>query len=352
MNKITITGTGTYNITEDMGTDIVLYSATQLPLSGDVTIAYSDTPYESLKLNLYMACSFGTTSGVRAITILGTEYQHILFATQNAMEITAIYVGSAWKLYSKASNIVPELATKTQDVEDLVITSGGTVSLIDRKNRLRFNVYGTLSISSTYEIKYHASTLPRVGEPYEFTYNGVVTYANTGCSVKILGRELTQAEALSGELHITAVYTTASGWSVNVLTEVGTATTDFSVTLTDAEVKALYDTPIKIVTGGTGKIVALETIFVKKVGATVYATNTNLMIMSETATDSLYENPLILASDVDGLVQTLTITAPSGTLTPLKAGEDLYVTVETGNPSGGGEGMGLTIFGSYRLLTA
>ena len=52
MRKINITSSGTYNITEDMGSDIALSTSGTVNLSNDLTIAYSSTPYEGLKINL------------------------------------------------------------------------------------------------------------------------------------------------------------------------------------------------------------------------------------------------------------------------------------------------------------
>lgn len=353
MYKITITDSSTKSITEEMGRDIVLYSASSVSLTSDISVVYGDTPYEGLSLNIYAMCSFGTSAGVRNVTILGQAYQHIQFTAQNSMSMTAIYLNSAWKVYSNSSNIVNTTFSKLEDVEDLSVATG-VITLIDRKNRQRFNIYGSTTLTGEMEIKYHASTAPRVGEYYEFTYNGTVTYSGGG-NIKILGRNLTAAEALSGELFITALYTTASGWSVKVLSESYIAPAidgvlDFDITIADADVKKLNGTPVSIITGDDGKIIDILSIYAQKVGTLVYASSTNpLTVYCNGSLESLYTNIKVFGLGADE-IQGFSTEAVGDTETVV-VGQNMMMNVPIADPTGGGTGNGLRIFGTYRLIS-
>lgn len=352
MNKIIISAAGgTYNITEEMGKDIILYSASQLLLSNDITIAYSDTPYETQTLNIYMMCSFGTTAGVRGIRVLGTSYQHILFNTQNAMKFTAIYLNSAWKLYATSNNVVPELTAKMEDAESLTVVSNTSIDLSYQLNRQRFTINGDLSIGADFSLT-HTST-PRDGQYFEFLYNATVAYTSSAV-INILGkRALTAQEAITGNLLITALYTTEQGWNVKVLGETIplVATTDvltFDVSLTNTNTKALNRTPQIIIDGSTGKIPDILSIYAQKIGTTQYATNTTLQVYSFGSSEIIYSNASLLLLGANA-VQGFGVEAIGDTGT-LLSGADIMIKLLTGDATGGGTDNGVRIFGTYCYL--
>lgn len=347
MRKINITSSGTYNITENMGSDIALSTSGTVNLSSDLTIAYSSTPYEGLKLNIYALMSLGTTSNVRNVTILGKGYQHILFTSANAVEITAIYLNSAWNVFSKASTLVNENRLQLSDAKAYTISEGNVIELSREKNRQRFVLNGTLSIGTDATITYTGT--PAEGTQYEFYYNSIVTYTNRGCAVEVLGRALTQTEALSGELYITALYTTSNGWEVRVLTGIENTSQEFSVTLTAAEIDKLNSTPVEIISGISNKIIAIENIFGYKNGTTAYTTNVTLELFNTKTTKTIFDNAQILASISNGAIYTFDKKAVSSSIDAV-SGSGISVRVKTGEVAGESSDT-VTLFGTYRYLT-
>lgn len=354
MHRIQITASGTYNITENMGSDILLYSSRQISLDNDLTIAYSGTPEQGQKLKLYCSLSLGTTSGVREVTVLGNEFQHIQFAEYNSFVIEAVYNESAWRIFAMPS-IIPNTARQNlQDVETILVTTGTVEEFISRKNRQRIELRGTTTITSTFEVRYDEIVSPVNGQFYEIAYNAYVTYGNQGSFVTIFGRNLTQQEALSGDLYITALYTTDSGWIVRVSSPAtATQLVDFSLIVTDAQVKALNTTPLNVIVGQTGKLIIPVDIYIKKVGTSAYATNTKLQLYYDGVTKGVYsyDNNYILSNTTNGAIQKLDKVGASSSV-PYISGATLKVMTADGNATEGGTGNGLVIFGTYKLVTA
>lgn len=353
MHRLKITASGTYNITENMGSDILLYSTSQISLDNDLTIAYSGTPKQGQKLKIYCSLSLGTRAGVRGVTVLGNAFQHIQFAEYNSFVIEAVYNESAWRIFAIPS-IIPNTARQNlQDAESIRITSGTTEEFISRKNRQRIELRGTTTITSTFEVRYDESATPVNGQFYEISYNAYVTYGNQGSFVTIFGRNLTQQEALSGDLYITALYTTDSGWVVRISSPAAaTQLVDFSLVITDAQTKALYTTPLDVIVGKTGKLIVPVDVFVKKVGTSAYEKNNKLQLYYNGASEGVYsyDNNYIMLKTVDGTIQKFDKTGASSSV-PYISGANLKVMVADGNPTGGGTGNGLVVFGTYKLVT-
>lgn len=353
MYRLEVTASGVYNITENMGDEILLYSSETIALNNDLTIAYSDTPAVGQKVKIYCSLNLSTTAGVRTVTILGTSYQHIQFSENNSFVVEAIYNNSLWNVFTLPS-IVPNTGRQAlQASESIRVETGTTVELIDRKNRQRIELYGTTTMTSSFILRYDESVLPVNGQYYEISYNAYVTYGNEGTKVTIFGRDLTKMEALSGDLFITALYTTQSGWVVRISSPAQVSQfIDFSLVLTDTQVKALNSTPLTVVSGQTGKLIVPVDIFCKKVGTSAYATNNKLQLYYNGASAGVYgyDNNYILLRATDGAIQKFDKAGSSSSI-PYISGAALKVMVADGNPTGGGTNNGLVIFGTYKLVT-
>ena len=123
----------------------------------------------------------------------------------------------------------------------------------------------------------------------------------------------------------------------------------FDVTIHDADVRTLNSIPFTLIDGVTDKIISIESIFDQKIGTLAYTTHTMLKISCDGTTDYLFTDNIIMSQTTDGAIKTMT--NPSGQSFPnMISGGNIIVETETGNPGGGGEGNGIRIFGTYRLL--
>jgi hypothetical protein len=351
MNIIQITDSTTINITPQMGNEIEIYTPSAVALSSNLTIQYSGTPTEGSKIILYCDCIFTGAKGV-IVTIFGQVYQLPLFSTANAITMVVIYNG-AWKVYSYGNINVPQLSYDIITPQYFAVTSGNTIDLNDSINTNRIILGGIASISSSFIIE-HTGT-PLQGQEYKFTYNALVTYS-AACSVTILGRALTQSEALSGNLYINAIYYNST-WYVTVSAPLTTQSQSFSLTVLDSadvaggqpNVQSLHSSPLPLITGISGYVIFIESAFCEKIGRGAYATNTNLVIVSSG------ENPLGVFTDTHSLLsvrdgEVRPMDRETGLDSCICNGENIILQVYYGNPTGGGTNNGIKVFGTYKYI--
>lgn len=343
MTTINITASGTYHITSGMDNDIMLYTNGSVALAGNLVIDYT-TPTNLTKVRIFTNCYFTASKGV-TITILGKTYSPELFVAANPITIDGVYMGSAWQVYTNGNINAPQLSYDIITPQYLVAATGTSVDLNDTPKTNRYVITGAgVSISSSYIIQ-HTGT-PIQGQEYEFTYNATVTYASA-CSVTILGRALTQAEAISGNLLIKAIYRSTT-WYVTVSAPLTAQSNSFSLVLNNTQTTGLYTTPQLLITGITGYIISIESAFAKKIGTTTYATNVNLVIQSSGAAPSgLFSNAIVL-TDTDGIVRRMDVTAT--TYGQVVNGANMQVAVTTGNPTNADAACGVKVFGTYRYI--
>jgi hypothetical protein len=120
-----------------------------------------------------------------------------------------------------------------------------------------------------------------------------------------------------------------------------------SLTLTSAQVLALNTTPLTIVPAVSGYAIEAVSVVVSiDYNSSAYATNTNLMIITDTADNPQYKNDALLQQTVDSVYKFPEVSA--GTGTQLIANKALTVTVITGNPTAGDSPI--KVFVNYRLI--
>jgi len=120
-----------------------------------------------------------------------------------------------------------------------------------------------------------------------------------------------------------------------------------AVTLSSAQVLALNTTPITLVGAVAGYAIEAVSVSVAiDYNSAAYATNTNLIIITDTASNPQFKNIDLLTQTVDAVWKFPEVTPPSGT--QLIANKALTASVVTGDPTAGDSPI--TIFVNYRLL--
>lgn len=123
------------------------------------------------------------------------------------------------------------------------------------------------------------------------------------------------------------------------------------VTLTKAQVLALNTTPITLVGAVSGYAIEVISASVRNQSRFVpYATNLNIQLLTDTATDAQFDNNKILLTTVPAFWKMSAVQATSATDTQLIENKALTVTVETGDPTAGGDEIELHV--NYRLIPA
>lgn len=129
-----------------------------------------------------------------------------------------------------------------------------------------------------------------------------------------------------------------------------------TVALAHADILALYTTPIEVLSNpGAGFCAQIDKVILNIKGSggvvTPYATNTNLRLITDTATQPQWIDPYILLSTVDRANnRSSAITLPATTDTILVSNKAVFVDVSTGNPTGGGASNTLTLTILYRII--
>jgi len=123
------------------------------------------------------------------------------------------------------------------------------------------------------------------------------------------------------------------------------------VTLTKAQVLALNTTPITLVGAVSGYAIEVISASVRNESRFVpYATNLNLQLLTDTATDAQFDNAKILLTTVPAFWKMAAVQATSATDTQLIENKALTATIETGDPTAGGDEIELHV--TYRLIPA
>lgn len=123
------------------------------------------------------------------------------------------------------------------------------------------------------------------------------------------------------------------------------------VVLTKAQVLALNTTPITLVGAVSGYAIEVISASVRNESKFVpYATNLNLQLLTDTATDAQFDNAKILLTTVSAFWKMSAVQATSATDTQLIENKALTATIETGDPTAGGDEIELHV--TYRLIPA
>ncbi len=120
-----------------------------------------------------------------------------------------------------------------------------------------------------------------------------------------------------------------------------------AVTLSSAQILALNTTPITLVGAVAGYAIEAVSVSVAiDYNSAAYATNTNLIITTDTATNPQFKRDSLLTQTTDTVWKFPEVTPTSGT--QLISNKALTATVATGDPTAGDSPI--TIFVNYRLL--
>jgi len=127
--------------------------------------------------------------------------------------------------------------------------------------------------------------------------------------------------------------TTIHSWIISGISSSNTDIKRVSYVLSPAQVLALNSTPVVLVSGVVGKELQVISAAMRIKFATVaYATNTTLAIGTTTDPDGQAQlNCLAAVADIRGTMGLVT----TGAVSNLHTGEDLVISVETGNPTAG-----------------
>jgi len=121
------------------------------------------------------------------------------------------------------------------------------------------------------------------------------------------------------------------------------------VVLTKAQVLALNTTPITLVGAVSGYAIEVISASVRNQSRFLpYATNLNLQLLTDTATKAQFDNAKILLTSVPAFWKMSAVQATSATDTQLIENKALTATIETGDPTSGGDEVELHV--NYRLL--
>jgi len=124
-----------------------------------------------------------------------------------------------------------------------------------------------------------------------------------------------------------------------------------SLVIPTASVLTLFATPIEIV-AAPGSGYAIEVIsasFSSTFNSVAYATNTNLLLITDTATVEQYNYSTGLAFTVTTHKQMIVKAASAVGATQIIANKALYVKAETGNPTAGNSDI--KVYVQYRIIT-
>ena len=120
-----------------------------------------------------------------------------------------------------------------------------------------------------------------------------------------------------------------------------------SLDITSAQVLALNTTPLTIVPAVSGYAIEAVSVVVSiDYNSAAYATNTNLLILTDTANNPQYKQDSLLTQTVDAAWKFPEVTPSTGT--QLIANKALTVTVVTGDPTAGDSPI--KVFVNYRLI--
>jgi len=123
------------------------------------------------------------------------------------------------------------------------------------------------------------------------------------------------------------------------------------VVLTKAQVLALNTTPITLVGAVSGYAIEVISASVRNQSRFLpYATNLNLQLLTDTANKAQFDNATILLTSVPAFWKMSAVQATSATDTQLIANKALTATIETGDPTSGGDEVELHV--TYRLIPA
>ena len=123
------------------------------------------------------------------------------------------------------------------------------------------------------------------------------------------------------------------------------------VVLTKAQVLALNTTPITLVGAVSGYAIEVISASVRNQSRFLpYATNLNLQLLTDTATKAQFDNAKILLTSVPAFWKMSAVQATSATDTQLISNKALTATIETGDPTSGGDEVELHV--TYRLIPA
>ena len=120
-----------------------------------------------------------------------------------------------------------------------------------------------------------------------------------------------------------------------------------SLDITSAQVLALNTTPLTIVPAVSGYVIEAVSVVVSiDYNSAAYATNTNLLIITDTAGNPQYKRDSLLTQTVDAAWKFPEVAPTTGT--QLIANKALTVTVATGDPTAGDSPI--KVFVNYRLI--
>jgi len=123
------------------------------------------------------------------------------------------------------------------------------------------------------------------------------------------------------------------------------------VVLTKAQVLALNTTPITLVGAVSGYAIEVISASVRNQSRFLpYATNLNLQLLTDTATKAQFDNAKILLTSVPAFWKMSAVEATSATDTQLIVNKALTATIQTGDPTSGGDEVELHV--TYRLIPA
>jgi hypothetical protein len=121
------------------------------------------------------------------------------------------------------------------------------------------------------------------------------------------------------------------------------------VVLTKAQILALNTTPITLVGAVSGYAIEVISASVRNQSRFLpYATNLNLQLLTDTATKAQFDNAKILLTSVPAFWKMSAVQATSATDTQLIENKALTATIETGDPTSGGDEVELHV--NYRLI--
>ncbi len=119
------------------------------------------------------------------------------------------------------------------------------------------------------------------------------------------------------------------------------------LTIASADVLTLNTTPLTIVPAVSGYAIEAVSVAVSiTYNSVAYATNTNLIIVTDTADNPQYKRDYLLSQTADTAYKFAEVAPTSGT--QLIANKALTATIASGNPTAGDSPI--TIFVNYRLI--
>lgn len=126
-----------------------------------------------------------------------------------------------------------------------------------------------------------------------------------------------------------------------------------SLTIVDADILLLNGTPLEIIASpGVGYAIEVLKCYGKTTTwTTPYATNTNLRIITDTASRAQASSTFAITSSTNRIINIANSVVTNAAQTQIIENKGLYVDVETGNPTGGDIYNVLTLGVVYRILS-